>query len=115
MDIRNGDASSLGHTHPEYSNSGIVSIIAEAYAGADKQRGLTQEDLQTRKSLSLCPRWKKVLSIRHQHRVFSLTGCSNADPSYLSAAVLYENLIVAQESKRTERGIFTNPGGCNLS
>jgi len=35
----------FGHTHPDYSNSGIVSIIAEAYAGAGKQRGLTEADL----------------------------------------------------------------------
>ncbi len=36
----------FGHTHPAYSNSGIVSIIAEAYAGAGKQRGLTESDLE---------------------------------------------------------------------
>src|SRR6185295_7558223 len=35
----------FGHTHPAYSNSGIVSIIAETYAGLDKQRGLTESDL----------------------------------------------------------------------
>jgi Ca-activated chloride channel family protein len=36
----------LGHTHPNFSNSGIISVIAEAYAGAGKQRGLTMDDLQ---------------------------------------------------------------------
>ena len=28
----------FGHTHPNYSNSGLVSVIAEAYAGAEKRR-----------------------------------------------------------------------------
>ncbi|MFN2155831.1 MAG: substrate-binding domain-containing protein, partial [Anaerolineae bacterium] len=37
----------FGHTHPNYSNSGIVSVIAEAYAGADKQRSLTLGDLRS--------------------------------------------------------------------
>ncbi|MDR3578008.1 MAG: substrate-binding domain-containing protein [Anaerolineaceae bacterium] len=30
----------FGHTHPDYSNSGLVAIIAQAYAAAGKQRGL---------------------------------------------------------------------------
>ncbi len=35
-------AFAFGHTHPGYSNSGIAAVLAEVYAGAGKQRGLTR-------------------------------------------------------------------------
>lgn len=90
----------FGHTHPEYSNSGIVSIIAEAYAGANKQRGLTESDLQS-------PELKQFMSEVESSVIHYGTSTGffadrmfQRGPSYLSAAVMYENLIVAQETKR---------------
>ncbi len=90
----------FGHTHPSYSNSGIVSIIAETYAGLGKQRGLTVDDLKS-------PELKDFMlgvesSVIHYGTSTGFFGERMFDrgPSYLSAAVLYENLIVAQETKR---------------
>jgi len=90
----------FGHTHPSYSNSGIVSIIAETYAGLGKQRGLTEGDLKS-------PELKEFMlsvesSVIHYGTSTGFFGerMFERGPSYLSAAVLYENLIVAQESKR---------------
>jgi Ca-activated chloride channel family protein len=90
----------FGHTHPSYSNSGIVSIIAETYAGLGKQRGLTVDDLKS-------PKLKDFMlnvesSVIHYGTSTGFFGERMFDrgPSYLSAAVLYENLIVAQETKR---------------
>jgi Ca-activated chloride channel family protein len=90
----------FGHTHPSYSNSGIVSIIAETYAGLGKQRGLTLDDLKS-------PKLKDFMSsvessVIHYGTSTGFFGERMFDrgPSYLSAAVLYENLIVAQETKR---------------
>lgn len=90
----------FGHTHPEYSNSGIVSIIAEAYAGADKQRGLTVDDLNDPVVRAFMTDVEK--SIIHYGTSTGFFGerMFERGPSYLSAAVLYENLIVAQETKR---------------
>ncbi len=90
----------FGHTHPEYSNSGIVSIIAEAYAGADKQRGLTVDDLNDPVVRAFMADVEK--SIIHYGTSTGFFGerMFERGPSYLSAAVLYENLIVAQEAKR---------------
>ena len=90
----------FGHTHPAYSNSGIVSIIAEAYAGAGKQRGLTESDLDNpnvREFMAAVER-----SIIHYGTSTGFFGerMFERGPSYLSAAVLYENLVVAQETKR---------------
>ena len=90
----------FGHTHPAYSNSGIVSIIAETYAGLAKQRGLTESDLQA-------PELKQFMSTVESSIIHYGTSTGffgdrmfQRGPSYLSAAVLYENLIVAQETKR---------------
>lgn len=90
----------FGHTHPAYSNSGIVSIIAETYAGLNKQRGLVADDLKS-------PELQKFMSDVESGVIHYGTSTGFfADrmfargPSYLSAAVMYENLIVAQESKR---------------
>src|SRR5262249_35504007 len=43
----------LGHTHPAFSNSGILAVLAEAYAGAKKTRGLTLADLDAKGTVEL--------------------------------------------------------------
>jgi len=90
----------FGHTHPEYSNSGVVSILAEAYAGAGKQRGLTTDDLEDPAVQAFMADVEKSIIHYGTSTGFFGTRMFERGPSYLSAAVLYENLIVAQESKR---------------
>jgi Ca-activated chloride channel family protein len=36
----------FGHTHPEYSNSGLISLFAEVYAATGKKGGLTIADVE---------------------------------------------------------------------
>ncbi len=90
----------FGHTHPAYSNSGITAIIAETYAGLGKQRGLTEADLQLPELRDFMIQVES--SIIHYGTSTGFFGERMFDrgPSYLSGAVLYENLIVAQETKR---------------
>jgi Ca-activated chloride channel family protein len=90
----------FGHTHPEYSNSGIVSILAEAYAGAGKQRGLTLDDINSPKTQEFMRQVESSVIHYGTSTGFFAERMFERGPSYLSAAVLYENLIVAQESKR---------------
>ncbi len=90
----------FGHTHPEYSNSGIVSIIAEAYAGAGKTHNLTEADLQTVEIRHFMEDVEKSIIHYGTSTGFFAERMFERGPSYLSAAVLYENLIVAQETKR---------------
>jgi Ca-activated chloride channel family protein len=90
----------FGHTHPAYSNSGIVSIIAEAYAGTGKQRGLTESDLQSPKLREFMTEVESSVIHYGTSTGFFGNRMFERGPSYLSAAVLYENLIVAQETKR---------------
>jgi Ca-activated chloride channel family protein len=90
----------FGHTHPNYSNSGLVSVIAEAYAGAGKQRGLTLEDLQDPQVTAFMAEVESAIIHYGSSTGFFAERMFERGPSYLSAAVMYENLVVAQESKR---------------
>jgi len=90
----------FGHTHPNYSNSGIVSVIAEAYAGADKQRGLTLDDLKETGLKEFMAEVESSIIHYGTSTGFFATRMFERGPSYLSAAVMYENLVAEQESKR---------------
>jgi Ca-activated chloride channel family protein len=90
----------FGHTHPNYSNSGLVSVIAEAYAGAGKQRGLTSEDLKDPQVRGFMAEVESAIIHYGSSTGFFAERMFERGPSYLSAAVMYENLVVAQESKR---------------
>lgn len=89
----------FGHTHPEYSNSGLISLFAEAYAASGKTAGLTLSDLDK-------PQLKQFVGGVEQSVVHygSSTGFfgrkmfSNG-PEYLSAAVLYESMVVESYSQ----------------
>jgi Ca-activated chloride channel homolog len=82
----------LGHTHPEYSSSGLLSALAIAYAGAKTTRGLTAAEL---------PKVERFMAdvedaIVHYGKStgFFSDKMIERGPSYLSAAVLYENLVI---------------------
>ncbi|MGB7847071.1 MAG: substrate-binding domain-containing protein, partial [Candidatus Acidiferrum sp.] len=84
----------FGHTHPEYSNSGLISLFAEAYAASGKTAGLTVVDLNK-------PQLKQFIGGVEQSVVHygSSTGFFGRKmfangPEYLSAAVLYESMVV---------------------
>ncbi len=90
----------LGHTHPNYSNSGIISVIAEAYAGANKQRELTLEDLEDPDVIRFMADVESSIIHYGTSTGFFARRMFERGPSYLSAAVMYENLVAAQEAKR---------------
>ncbi len=90
----------LGHTHPNFSNSGIISVIAEAYAGAGKQRNLAMEDLQNPDLVQFMSAVESSIIHYGTSTGFFANRMFERGPSYLSAAVMYENLVAAQEAKR---------------
>ena len=92
----------LGHTHPNFSNSGIISIIAEAYAGAGKQRNLTLADLENPDVIQFMTDVESSIIHYGTSTGFFAQRMFERGPSYLSAAVLYENLIAAQEAERLQ-------------
>ncbi len=93
----------FGHTHPQYSNSGLISIFAETYAGAGKVAGLQLEDLQKKEVSDFMGEIER--SVVHYGTSTGFFGKKMFDngPEYLSAAVLYENMAIE-----------ANSGKCNL-
>ena len=89
----------LGHTHPEYSNSGLISLFAEAYAASGKTAGLTLVDLgkpQTKQFIAGVE--QSVVHYGSSTGFFGRKMFSNG-PEYLSAAVLYESMVVESYSQ----------------
>jgi len=94
----------LGHTHPEYSNSGLLSFLAEAYAGAGKTRDLTLADVSSTKTQAFLTGIERSIVHYGKSTGFFSDKMLSRGPVYLSAAVLYENSVVesyAQDSSNS--------------
>jgi len=92
----------LGHTHPEFSNSGLLSVLAEAYAGAGKTRGLRAADVESPKTLDLLKQIEGTVVHYGKSTGFFADKMLERGPGYISAAVLYENLVIESYSKQTD-------------
>jgi Ca-activated chloride channel family protein len=92
----------LGHTNPEFSNSGLLSVLAQAYAGAGKARDLTPKDLAAKPVRDMVA--KVAASVVHYGKStgFFADKMLQRGPAYLSAAVLYENLVIESYAKKTD-------------
>ena len=89
----------FGHTHPEFSNSGLIALFAEAYAASGKTAGLTLADLakpQTKQFLAGVE--QSVVHYGSSTGFFGRKMFANG-PEYLSAAVLYESMVVESYSQ----------------
>jgi Ca-activated chloride channel homolog len=84
----------LGHTHPEYSNSGLIALLAEAYAGAGKVAGLSLEDLRRPQTASYVAGIESAVVHYGSSTGFFGKRMFESGPQYLSAAVLYENMVI---------------------
>src|SRR5262249_50596565 len=84
----------FGHTHPLYSNSGLISILAEVYAGSGKVAGLTLPEVTDSKVAAFVSQIEN--SVVHYGSSTGFFGRKMFDngPEYLSAAVLYENMVI---------------------
>ncbi|MBC8159800.1 MAG: substrate-binding domain-containing protein [Roseiflexaceae bacterium] len=89
----------FGHTHPDYSNSGIVSILATAYAATGKTRGLTVADVQQPETAEFMRKVESGVIHYGESTGFFGEQMFNRGPGYLSAAVLYENLVVQSRDR----------------
>ncbi len=89
----------LGHTHPGYSNSGLLAVLAEAYAGAGKTRGLTRADLDAAPTRAFMSEIEEAIVHYGKSTGFFSDKMLERGPTYLSAAVLYENLVIESYAK----------------
>ncbi|MEI7685081.1 MAG: substrate-binding domain-containing protein, partial [Planctomycetota bacterium] len=83
----------FAHTHPEYSNSGLISVLAEVYAGAGKTK-IDADDVKNPKVAEYLKAIEK--SVVHYGSSTGFFGKRMfANPmTYLNAAVLYENMVI---------------------
>ena len=91
----------LGHTHPEFSNSGLLAVLAEAYAGAGKLRGLERTDLDAKATQDYLGAIENaVVHYGKSTSLFTDQMLANG-PAYMSACVTYENLVIESYGKTT--------------
>ena len=84
----------FGHTHPEFSNSGLISLLAEVYAANGKTRGLTREDVAKPETATYLEEIEQAVVHYGSSTGFFGKTMFNNGPSYLSAAVMYENMVI---------------------
>lgn len=84
----------FGHTHPAYSNSGIISLVAENYAATGKVRGLTIADVDAPKTQAFVRGIENSVVHYGSSTGFFGRRLFDSGPEYLSAAVLYESMVV---------------------
>jgi Ca-activated chloride channel family protein len=89
----------FGHTQPEYSNSGLISLFAEAYAASGKTANLTLADLAKAPTKQFVGGVEQsVVHYGSSTGFFGRKMFANG-PEYLSAAVLYESMVVESYSQ----------------
>ena len=89
----------FGHTHPLYSNSGLLAVLATAYAGAGKTRGLTAAEVEAPKTQAFIGSVEDTIVHYGKSTGFFADKMLEHGPGYLSAAVLYENLVIESYAK----------------
>ncbi|HSY50747.1 MAG TPA: VWA domain-containing protein [Thermoanaerobaculia bacterium] len=83
----------FGHTSPESSNSGLISIFAEAYAATGKKAGLTVADIDKPSTAQFVAGIERsIVHYGSSTGFFGRKMFANG-PEYLSAAVMYENMV----------------------
>lgn len=96
----------FGHTRPDSSNSGLDGVIAENYAGADKSHGLTLTDVNGATTKNFVSSVESSIIYYGDNSSSNSTGffadkMFTGGPSILSAAVLYESLVVEANDGKT--------------
>jgi Ca-activated chloride channel family protein len=97
-----------GHTHPDYSNSGLLAAVAEVYAGLDKYDP-AHISLADMKSATLTTYLAQVEGgVIHYGESTGFFATKMFDdkaggPRFLSAAILYENLVFEENKKAQQK------------
>jgi Ca-activated chloride channel homolog len=91
----------FGHTHPQFSNSGLISLFAEIYAASGKTAGLTVADVNRPRTADFLSGIEKSVVHYGSSTGFFGRQMFSTGPQYLSAAVLYENMVIESYSQNT--------------
>jgi Ca-activated chloride channel family protein len=89
----------FGHTHPQFSNSGLISLFAEVYAASGKPAGLTLTDVNKPHTGEFLEGIERSVVHYGSSTGFFGRKMFTTGPEYLSAAVLYENMVIESYSQ----------------
>jgi Ca-activated chloride channel homolog len=89
----------FGHTHPQFSNSGLISLFAEVYAASGKTAGLTVADVNKPHTADFLSGIETSVVHYGSSTGFFGRQMFSTGPQYLSAAVLYENMVIESYSQ----------------
>jgi Ca-activated chloride channel homolog len=89
----------FGHTQPFFSNSGLDAVIAANYAAVGKTSNLTASDVSDPDTQTFVEHVEDGVIHYGDSTGFFADEMLSKGPSYLSAAVLYENLVVSSYSQ----------------
>jgi Ca-activated chloride channel family protein len=91
----------FGHTHPNFSNSGLDAIIAMNYAATNKVRGLALDDVNSSTTKDFVSTVESSVIHYGDSTGFFADKMFSNGPGYLSATVMYENLVVQANDGKT--------------
>lgn len=83
-----------GHAHPDYSNSAMLSVIAEVYAAAGKTAELTIEDITSEPVRERVSAVEQAIVHYGKWDKWILDKMVERGPEYLHATPTYENNVV---------------------
>src|SRR5215813_163604 len=89
----------FGHTHPQFSNSGLISLFAEVYAASGKTAGLSVADVEKPHTADFLSGIEKTVVHYGSSTGFFGRQMFSSGPQYLSAAVLYESMVIESYSQ----------------
>jgi Ca-activated chloride channel family protein len=92
-------AFTFAHTNPALSNSGLNALAAMAYAAAGKTNNLTCQDVQRPAVQTFVGNVESSIIYYGESTGFFADQMLARGPSFLQAAVLYENLVVEANLK----------------
>jgi Ca-activated chloride channel family protein len=84
----------FGHAHPDFSNSAMLSVIAEVYAAAGKTAGLTAEDVKSATVREHVGAVEQTIVHYGKWDKWILDKMVERGPGYLHATPTYENNVV---------------------
>ena len=97
-----------GHTHPDYSNSGLLAVVAEVYAGLNKYDPIkiTLADMHGKALLTYLGQVEGGVIHYGESTGFFATKMFDEEiggPRFLSASILYENLVYEENKKARDK------------
>jgi len=99
----------FGHTNPESSNSGLMSVFAEVYAATGKKSALTVADVNDAKTAAFVAGIEQsVVHYGSSTGFFGKKMFANGS-AYLSAAVLYENMVIESYAQTAQPVVAIYP------